>query len=143
MTGTILIIVEFVVVIVGEFLTGLDVTQGVDPDTPAGNFRLTIRRTTVIEETGCIPGHVAIDVIVLIECKDIGVLFFQLCLGGGFRDLGSDILDNPFAAPDIHPGKPTGAVNGRFFKHDQRVIDAVMSGLTRLPTLPHSQSPID
>ncbi len=83
-TGAILITIESVVVIEGKFLAALDVMQGVDPDAPSVNFRLTIWCAAVIDETGCVQSHVAIDVIVIIQRKDIGVLFFQLGLGGGF-----------------------------------------------------------
>jgi hypothetical protein len=65
-----------VIVIVGQFLAGLDMTQGVNPDTPAVNFCLAVRCTTVVDETGSVPGHAAVNVMVIIQRKDIGVLFF-------------------------------------------------------------------
>jgi hypothetical protein len=73
MAGTILEAPQAETIIVGQLFAGLDATPGINPNTLAYDPRLTVRHTAMIEEAGRIPGHTAVNIVVLIERKEIGI----------------------------------------------------------------------
>jgi hypothetical protein len=69
MTGTILEAPQAETIIVGQLFAGVDASQGIDPNLTAHHIRLTVGRAAVVEVTGRVPGHTAVNIIILIEGK--------------------------------------------------------------------------
>jgi hypothetical protein len=60
-------------VIVGQLFASLDAALGIEPNLIAHNIRLAVGRAAVIEEAGRIPHHAPVDIIILVEGKDVGI----------------------------------------------------------------------
>jgi hypothetical protein len=87
MAGTLLEAPQAQTIIVGELFARLDAAQGIEPNAPAHDHGLTVRRTTVIEEAGRIPRHAPVDIIVLVEGKEVGIALLELRQPFGLGDL--------------------------------------------------------
>jgi hypothetical protein len=122
MAGTILEAPQAETIIVGQLFAGLDATPGIDPNTLAYDPRLTVRHTAMIEEAGRIPGHTAVNIVVLIERKEIGVTSLEFGQPLRFGDLGAKILDNPLPLSQLHPGKAAHPMDAGGLKYDERMI---------------------
>ena len=82
--GTLLEAPQPETIIVGQFFTGLDAAQGIEPNALTHDHRLTVRYAAVIEEAGRIPRHAAVDIIGLVERKEAGIAVLEFGQAFGF-----------------------------------------------------------
>jgi hypothetical protein len=73
MAGFCRLVIDLVLIIVGEFLTRLNVPDRYNPDGVAELFRVAVGVTRMIDIACRILGHTAINGISLIQSEDIGV----------------------------------------------------------------------
>jgi hypothetical protein len=109
-------------IIVGQLFAGLDATQSINPNVLAYDPRLTVRHTAMIKEAGRIPGHTAINIVVLIESKERGITLLEFGQPLRFGELGANILDNPLPLSQVHPGKAAHPMDAGGLKYDEGMI---------------------
>ena len=105
MAGIILVILEAVTVIVGEFFSSLNAASGIEPDSTANDLCLTIGNATMVQESGQIPIDTPVNSIVMIKDKEVDVLLIQFGLGLSLGELRPDVLDNALAGSYVDPRK--------------------------------------
>lgn len=107
------VIHQVVAIVEAQFLAGRNVAPGDDPDMVAVLFRLTIGRATVIDESCRIPWHVAVQVHLFVERKNVRVArdatFERLVFGNPL----TDVLDDARALRDGLPRESARAMNPR------------------------------
>src|SRR6266487_1582199 len=106
------VILKIVAVVEGQLLARFDLAQSQNPDAVPVKFRFTIRRATVIDETRRIPGHVAVQVELVIQGEDVLVVLFAAPQRFGFGDLLAHVFDDARARWGICLRKRSGAMNG-------------------------------
>ena len=103
--GTCLIARQGVTVVVGQLFAGVDAAPGINPNATAHHYRLAVGDTAVIEKPGRIPHHAAVNIIVLIEGKEVRIVPLQVFLPLRFGEFRANILDDPLPLSQVHPGK--------------------------------------
>jgi hypothetical protein len=103
--GVLFIALQPETVIVGQLFAGVDAAPGIEPDATAHNIRLAVGRAAVIEKAGRIPHYAAVDIVVLVEGKEIDIALLVFILPFGFRYLRADVLDDALAFSQVNPGK--------------------------------------
>jgi hypothetical protein len=117
-----MVLLQVIIVIEGNLFTSLDVSKGDDPDAAVNVLRLGVRGATVIYQTGRVPIHIAIEIVLVIQAKDAGI--FQLALAERFLFVNfyADIFDNVGFRRNISPRISARAMNGGISELDQLVV---------------------
>ena len=89
-----------VAVIVAQLLAGGDIPPSDNPDGAPGDVRCTVRITGMVDVAGLILPRLAINIVALIEGKNIGIARSYTAAAFFFVNLGADILDDPEAFLD-------------------------------------------
>lgn len=122
MAWALFVMIEVVAVVIGQFLPGLDVAPGGNPDAAADDVDFAVRIAAVIDESSRIPADTAVDVVVVVERKDIDVLLLQFRLGFGLGKLRPDILDDTFATSNVSACEAPGAVDAGWLEGDEGML---------------------
>lgn len=103
-------VIQLVAVIVGQLLPCPDIPTGDNPDGAARLLHVTVRVTGMIDVAGFVSEGLPVNVIALIQRKDIDIPFCQAFVAFGFGDLPAGVLDDASTLFDGLGGKesPTG-----------------------------------
>ena len=104
---------QLVAVIVGQLLPCPDIPTGDNPDGAARLLHVTVRVTGMVDVAGLVPVCLCVNVIALIERKDIDIPFCQAFVAFCFGDLLACVLDDASALFDGLGGKESPASNRR------------------------------
>ncbi len=112
-------------VVVGEFVTGLDVLQRIDPDVATDDVGLAVGLAGVVDVARRVVALGSVDVITLIEREDIdrctagffGLLDQRITTARGFSfgDLFTDVLDDGRVVWNIMCSKDAAVMDGGAF----------------------------
>jgi hypothetical protein len=112
--GILCVVLDIVAVIVTEFFACLYTPQGDNPDRVGGRINFAVRITGVIDITGEVGERLPIDVIALIQFKDVSVPSRGSLGTFGFGNLFTCISNNTGAFPDLLSRKESLPVNARW-----------------------------
>src|SRR4030095_2911406 len=104
-------IIKLVAVIVGEFCACGDVPQRDNPDGTGGQLRATVGLTRMIDVAGFIAECLPVNIIALVELKDIVIPLAQAFVTFCFGNLLARILDDASASCDRFGRKEAPACN--------------------------------
>jgi hypothetical protein len=104
-TRALLIALQFVPVIIAEFFSGLNITEGDNPDLALQDVRFTVRRTGVVDIPSPVLRGLAINVVMGVQEKDEGIPLCDAPRGLLGRNLLPEIRKNPCALGDSLRGE--------------------------------------
>lgn len=96
-------------VIVAEFLAFLNIALGNNPDRAFRYQDVTIRVARMVDVAGFVLGGLAINIVAVIEIKNVGVALRDSPQAFGFGNPRPDVLNNPRPFFDLLGGKQSFA----------------------------------
>jgi hypothetical protein len=124
-------VILLVAVIVGELFAWGDVPQRDNPDGPAGQLHYTVGLARMIDVAGFVAEDLPVDIIALIELKNIDIPLAQAFVAFGFGNLLASVLDDAGTACDRLRRKEAFPGNTGFADPEQRlhgILACVLAG---------------
>jgi len=118
MAGMFTIILQIITVIEGKLLPCPDFANRHQPNSSLDKLRLAIRHATVIQKSRRVPTHVPIQVVRVIDCKNIFVVPFTTREGFPLRDFLAEVFDDARSRGNVVARESASAVDGRWLEND-------------------------